>query len=120
MDQPRLDFVQCLGGRGLHRMAYWEWGERDNTNVVVCASDNPGALNATCRDGAFTGWIVFVDGNTNWQHEVGETVLASHETVQNGLQVRSDGSGNYDTLHHGTPVRAGYKAIITKWFRRPR
>jgi prolyl 4-hydroxylase len=34
--------------------------------------------------------------------------------------LRPDGSGNYDTLHHGTPVRAGYKAIITKWFRQPR
>jgi prolyl 4-hydroxylase len=34
--------------------------------------------------------------------------------------LRADGSGNYETLHHGTPVRAGYKAIITKWFRQPR
>jgi prolyl 4-hydroxylase len=34
--------------------------------------------------------------------------------------LRRDGTPNYDTLHHGTPVRAGYKAIITKWFRRPR
>jgi prolyl 4-hydroxylase len=34
--------------------------------------------------------------------------------------LRADGSGNYDTLHHGMPVKAGYKAIITKWFRRPR
>lgn len=34
--------------------------------------------------------------------------------------LRPDGSGNYDTLHHGTPVKAGYKAIVTKWFRRPR
>jgi prolyl 4-hydroxylase len=34
--------------------------------------------------------------------------------------LRPDGSGNYDTLHHGTPVTAGYKAIITKWFRKPR
>jgi prolyl 4-hydroxylase len=30
------------------------------------------------------------------------------------------GRTNYDTLHHGTPVKAGYKAIITKWFRHPR
>jgi prolyl 4-hydroxylase len=30
-----------------------------------------------------------------------------------------DGRPNPDTLHHGTPVRAGYKAIITKWFRTP-
>ena len=34
--------------------------------------------------------------------------------------LKPDGSGNYDTLHHGTPVKRGYKAIITKWFRRPR
>ena len=36
MDQPRLDFVQCLGGRGLHRMAYWEWGDAANRRVLVC------------------------------------------------------------------------------------
>ncbi|HEY3075838.1 MAG TPA: 2OG-Fe(II) oxygenase [Burkholderiales bacterium] len=34
--------------------------------------------------------------------------------------LRADGTPNYDTLHHGMPVKAGYKAIITKWFRRPR
>jgi prolyl 4-hydroxylase len=34
--------------------------------------------------------------------------------------LRPDGTPNYDTMHHGTPVKAGYKAIITKWFRRPR
>ena len=30
-----------------------------------------------------------------------------------------DGTPNNDTLHHGMPVKAGYKAIITKWFRAP-
>ncbi len=34
---PRLHFVQCLGARGLHRMAYWEWGDAQNPRVVVCA-----------------------------------------------------------------------------------
>ena len=34
--------------------------------------------------------------------------------------LKPDGAPNYDTLHHGTPVKAGHKAIITKWFRRPR
>ena len=34
--------------------------------------------------------------------------------------LKPDGTPNYDTLHHGTPVKAGHKAIITKWFRRPR
>jgi len=34
--------------------------------------------------------------------------------------LKPDGTPNYDTLHHGTPVKAGHKAIITKWFRRRR
>jgi pimeloyl-ACP methyl ester carboxylesterase len=33
---PRLKHVQCLDGRGLHRMAYWEWGNAANPRVLVC------------------------------------------------------------------------------------
>ncbi len=33
---PRLESVQCLHPGGLHRMAYAEWGDRDNPEVVVC------------------------------------------------------------------------------------
>ena len=28
--------VQCIGPSGLHRMAYTEWGARDNPRVLVC------------------------------------------------------------------------------------
>ena len=34
--EPRLRRVQCLGARGLHRMAYWEWGDPGNDRVLVC------------------------------------------------------------------------------------
>jgi pimeloyl-ACP methyl ester carboxylesterase len=34
--QPRLKHVQCLDSRGLHRMAYWEWGDPAQREVVVC------------------------------------------------------------------------------------
>lgn len=34
--------------------------------------------------------------------------------------LKADGTPNIDTLHHGMPVTAGHKAIVTKWFRRPR
>ncbi len=37
MSEPRLNHVQCLDARGLHRMAYWEWGEAGNPQVLVCA-----------------------------------------------------------------------------------
>jgi prolyl 4-hydroxylase len=31
--------------------------------------------------------------------------------------VKPDGTLNYKTLHTGTPVKAGVKHIITKWYR---
>jgi pimeloyl-ACP methyl ester carboxylesterase len=36
MTAPRLRHVQCLDPSGLHRMAYWEWGDPANPKVVVC------------------------------------------------------------------------------------
>ena len=35
-DTPRLKHVQCLDSQGLHRMAYWEWGDPANARVLVC------------------------------------------------------------------------------------
>ena len=36
MTEPRPDSVQCLGTRGLHRMAYVQWGDPANRRVLVC------------------------------------------------------------------------------------
>jgi pimeloyl-ACP methyl ester carboxylesterase len=35
-DGPRLDYVTCLSPAGLHRMAYWEWGDPNNDKVLIC------------------------------------------------------------------------------------
>ncbi|MBX6318980.1 alpha/beta hydrolase [Pigmentiphaga sp.] len=35
--EPRLKYVTCLSPAGLHRMAYWEWGDPENDRVLVCA-----------------------------------------------------------------------------------
>lgn len=32
----RSDAVLCLGSRGFHRMHYYDWGDPQNPNVVVC------------------------------------------------------------------------------------
>lgn len=34
--QPRQGSVNCISPAGLHRMAYQEWGDPENTDVVVC------------------------------------------------------------------------------------
>ncbi len=36
MSTPRLHHVQCLTPGGLHRMAYWEWGDALNPKVLLC------------------------------------------------------------------------------------
>ena len=36
MTEPRLQQLQCLSASGLHRMAYWEWGDAHNPRVLVC------------------------------------------------------------------------------------
>lgn len=36
-EEPRLNHVRCLGAGGLHRVAYWEWGDAANPRVLVCA-----------------------------------------------------------------------------------
>ncbi|WP_459614291.1 alpha/beta fold hydrolase [Bordetella sp. 2513F-2] len=44
--EPRLDFVTCASPAGLHRMAYWEWGDPHNAEVVLCVH----GLTRTGRD----------------------------------------------------------------------
>jgi pimeloyl-ACP methyl ester carboxylesterase len=46
MQNPRLDFVTCASPAGLHRQAYWEWGDPDNDKVLVCVH----GLTRTGRD----------------------------------------------------------------------
>lgn len=36
MTEARLNHLHCLRPGGLHRMAYWEWGDPANPHVVLC------------------------------------------------------------------------------------
>jgi pimeloyl-ACP methyl ester carboxylesterase len=36
MTQPQIKTVQCISPAGLHSMAYKEWGDPDNPNVLIC------------------------------------------------------------------------------------
>lgn len=46
MTEPRLEYVTCASRSGLHRMAYWEWGDPGNDKVLVCVH----GLTRTGRD----------------------------------------------------------------------
>lgn len=43
---PRLDYVVCTNPTGIHRMAYWEWGDPHNSRVLLCVH----GLTRTGRD----------------------------------------------------------------------
>lgn len=45
-DTPRLDYVMCASPAGMHRMAYWEWGDPHNDKVLLCVH----GLTRTGRD----------------------------------------------------------------------
>lgn len=36
MTEPRLQYVNCASLSGVHRMAYWEWGDPANDKTLVC------------------------------------------------------------------------------------
>jgi pimeloyl-ACP methyl ester carboxylesterase len=46
MQNPRLDFVTCASPAGMHRLAYWEWGDPANDKVLLCVH----GLTRTGRD----------------------------------------------------------------------
>jgi len=46
MPEPRLEYVMCASPAGTHRMAYWEWGDPGNRDVLLCVH----GLTRTGRD----------------------------------------------------------------------
>ena len=73
MTEPRLEHVQCLDTQGLHRMAYWEWGEPDNDRVLVCVHglsrqgrDFDALAQALCEDYRVVCPDVVGRGRSDW------------------------------------------------------
>ena len=46
LQEPRLNWVMCASASGTHRMAYWEWGDPNNDQVLMCVH----GLTRTGRD----------------------------------------------------------------------
>jgi type IV fimbrial biogenesis protein FimT len=63
--------------------------------VTTCASANPTADDATCSEGALSGWIVFQDTNNNWDRDpaVATELVLDRQTVPAGVTVRNNNTG---------------------------
>ena len=84
----------------LERFSTATWGQRTWTFMVYLNEPQAG------------GETNFVDAGCAFKPKLGQAV------IWNNLDAA--GLPNPHTLHQGTPVTSGAKAIITKWFRRPR
>src|SRR5882757_7323947 len=69
--------------------------KRQRGNVVVCATADPTASDATitCSYGAFNGWFVFNDVNGNWQRDAGDAIIEKHALLDSSVSVRNDADG---------------------------
>ncbi len=36
MESPRINYINCMSPAGIHRMAYREWGDPDNGQILLC------------------------------------------------------------------------------------
>lgn len=84
----------------LERFSTATWGQRSWTFMVYLNEPQAG------------GETSFVDAGLSFKPKLGQAVIWNN--------LRPDGQPNPHTLHQGAPVASGAKAIITKWFRRPR
>ncbi|HZE44859.1 MAG TPA: GspH/FimT family pseudopilin [Steroidobacteraceae bacterium] len=86
--------------------------KRQRGNVVVCATADPTASDATitCSYGAFNGWFVFNDVNGNWQRDAGDAVIEKHALLDSSVSVRNDADGIVSYAPTGFANLAGAEA----------
>lgn len=61
-------------------------------SVVLCTSSNPSATTPTCSKTGITGWIVFQDDNSNWDHESTETLIQWRTFESDKIYMLADNS----------------------------
>jgi type IV fimbrial biogenesis protein FimT len=60
--------------------------------VALCPSDNPDSPDAECSNGAFTGWITFVDENNDCLRDADDDeLLRSQPIIDAAIRTGSDG-----------------------------
>jgi pimeloyl-ACP methyl ester carboxylesterase len=99
MHEPRLSHVLCRNTTGLHRMAYWEWGDPSNPHVVVCvhglsrqgrdfdflAQALAADYRVVCPDVVGRGqsdWLRDPSGYTNWAYAADMVTLIARLNVE--------------------------------------
>lgn len=102
MSEPQLKHLQCLYGRSLHRMAYWQWGDPANPRVLVCVHgltrqgrDFDTLARALCNDYRVVCPDVVGRGRSDWLDDALGYVLPTYVADMVNLLARVD-AGSVD------------------------
>lgn len=97
MSEPLLRELQCLDGRGLHRMAYWQWGDAANPKVLVCVHgltrqgrDFDALARALCGEYRVVCPDVVGRGRSDWLADPSGYVLPTYVADMVSLLARLD------------------------------
>lgn len=81
--------------------------------VVVCASNNPISITASCSYGSFaSGWIVFEDDG-DWQRSAGEALIEQHDKPNDSVTSKTSGNGVLGYESSGFVPTATPKTAVT-------
>ena len=94
---PREHHLLGLSPHGFHRVVYYEWGERDNANVVVCVHGvgrNARDFDVLAETLSATHRVLAVDmpgrGKSDWLRDPNDYVFPVYLSTLNALIARSD------------------------------
>ena len=115
--QPQLEFVACPHPEGMHRMAYWRWGDPQARHVVVCVhgltrqgrdfdrlaqalvAQAPHPVQVICPDVAGRGQSEWLSAPSGYQlPQYAGDMLALLSQIQQTLQGSSGAGGGIATL----------------------
>lgn len=86
------------------------------TPVSLCPSANPEDPAPDCTEGTATGWISFVDENSDCERDAGEEVLRAQNQVEDSLEAVSDGVCLSFAANGFRQVVAGKTSIVHAMF----
>lgn len=99
---------------------YYEIGEEFKAHTDYFETHEMSAHGAQMGQRTYTFMIYLntvEDGGETVFPQLGDAFKPKTGTAVIWNSLNPDGSTNANTLHHAMPVKKGYKAIITKWFR---
>lgn len=82
------------------------------SDVIVCASEDPQATTPKCGTGTTAGWIMFVNQDADWDYDAGEVLLEAHTFDSNKMKLLAEGNRARGYAATGFAILGGTTAMV--------